>query len=136
MALPIIWLIASAVTTGLTIQNQKNTAKAQAFELERQGEQEELSAEGRELERRQKLNKVLAANVVGQANSGIAGEGTPASIALGSAKQASISEGIESLSDRLKQDHLKRQADNVRSAGNTQAASTLLKGASQVAKLS
>lgn len=132
MSLSLFVLIASTV---LTVKGQIDTKKAKEIEFEQQAEQEKISAEGRELQRRQKLNKVLAANIVGVSTSGISGEGTPASIALESAKQASISEGIEGLSTRLKQAQLKRQGKNVRAAGNIQAASTLLKGGFEASKL-
>jgi len=130
------FVITAVVVTGLvTAKGQMDAAKAQEYELERQAEQEKISAEGRELQRRQQLNKVLAANVVGQATSGIAGEGTPESIALASAEQASISEGLEGLSSRLRQAQLQRQAKNVASQGKWQAASTLLKTGTKAAKL-
>lgn len=132
MSLSLFVLIASTV---LTVKGQIDSAKSQEIEFERQAEEEKISAEGRELQRRQKLNKVLAANIVGVSTSGISGEGTPASIALESAKQASLSEGIEGLSTRLKQAQLKRQGKNVRAAGNIQAASTLLKGGFEASKL-
>lgn len=132
MSLSLFVLIASTV---LTVKGQIDTKKAKEIEFEQQAEQEKISAEGRELQRRQKLNKVLAANIVGVSTSGISGEGTPASIALESAKQASLSEGIEGLSTRLKQAQLKRQGKNVRVAGNIQAASTLLKGGFEASKL-
>lgn len=132
MALPLILLLA---TTALTLVTKKREADIQEVELERQAEEEKISAEGRELQRRQKLNKVLAANIVGQAASGIKGEGTPQSIALASAKQASTSEGIEALSDRLRQAQLKRRAANIKTGGKLAIASTLLKSGVQVAEL-
>jgi phage gpG-like protein len=128
-------IVIAAVTTAVTAVSQSRAAKAQSIELEVQAEQEKVSAEGRELQRRQELNRRLAANVVGQASSGIKGEGTPESIALASAKKVSTSEGVESLSDRLKQAQLKRQAKNIRSAGKLQAASTLLSSGAQAAQL-
>ncbi len=132
----ISWLITAVVVSGvITATEQKKAASAQGFELERQAEQEKLSAQGREVQRRQQLNKVLAANVLGQAAAGISGEGTPESISLASAKQASLSEGLESLSDRLRQSQLRRQAATTRSAGRTAAASTLLKTGISAASL-
>lgn len=114
---------------------QKQQADAQAAELERQADQERIAAEGRELQRRQKLNKALAANVVMQSASGMRSEGTPESIALESAKQISLSEGMEQLSDRLRQAQLKRMAANTRTAGTMAAGSTLLKGGLQAATM-
>ena len=135
MSYAIIAAVATGIGTAIGVKSQLDAAKAQEYQLEAQAEQERVSAESRELQRRQQLNKALAANVVGQSMSGIAGEGTPQSIALESAKQVSISEGVESLSDRLRQAQLKRQASNVRGAGKLAAASTLLKGAQTAAQM-
>ena len=132
MAFPIMLLLATAVTAN----QQRNAAKAQEIEFERQADEEKLSAEGRELERRQKLNDVLSSNIVSLSSSGMAGEGTPQSISLESAEQASLSEGMLGLSERLKQSELKRRGSNARKQGDTQAASTLLSGAYQGYKLS
>jgi hypothetical protein len=60
--------------------------------------------------------------------SGIKAEGTPASIALQSAKDIGLSEGTLKLSDRLAQAQLRRQASNARSASQLAAAGTLLQG--------
>lgn len=104
---------------------QKQAAEAQEAELKRQAEDEKVAAEGRELQRRRELNRALSANIVSQAASGISGEGTPESIALASAKNVSISEGMETLSDRLRVAQLRRQGQNVGLAGTYQAAGTL-----------
>ena len=135
MSFAIIAAVATGIGTVIGVKSQLDAAKAQQYELEAQADQERVASESRELQRRQQLNKALAANVVGQSMSGIAGEGTPQSIALESAKQVSISEGVESLSDKLRQAQLKRQARNVRSAGKLAAASTLLKGTAETAKM-
>ncbi len=133
MAISLFLLAASAVVAG---RSQYVAGKQQEIEYEMQAEEEKLSAEAQELERRQHLNKALAANVVGLSTSGISGEGTPQSIALESAKQASLSEGLEGLSSRLKQAQLKRQGKNAAATGKYQAASTLLKSTTQAAQLS
>ena len=123
------------LATAVTANQQRNAGKAQEIEFERQAEEEKISAEGRELERRQKLNDILSSNIVSLASSGISGEGTPQSISLESAEQASLSEGVLSLSDRLKQDELKRRGANANRQGKIQASSTLLTGAAQAQKL-
>ncbi len=131
------WAIAAAVAIGaFSATEQKKATKRQSFELERQAEQEELAAQGQEVQRRQRLNKLLSANIVSQSASGISGEGTPESIALAGAKQASLSSGLESLSDKLKQSQLRRQAANIRAAGTTQATSTLLSTGVKAGQLS
>jgi phage gpG-like protein len=109
--------------------------RVQEDELKRQAEQEKLAAQSRELQRRQELNRALAANMVGMGQSGLAGEGTPASIALASAKQVGISEGAISLTDKLRQAQLRRQGSMAAQTGKLQAASTLLQTGSQVAQL-
>jgi len=119
------------LTTGLSARGQYISGKTQEIELKRQAEEERLAAQSRELQRREELNRALAANVVGQSMSGIAGEGTPASISLASAKKASLSEGTIGLSDKLKQAQLRRQASSARQAGYLQAGSTLLGGVMQ-----
>tara|TARA_B100000767_G_C19397914_1_gene382633 strand:+ start:49 stop:510 length:462 start_codon:yes stop_codon:yes gene_type:complete len=124
---------AIAVTTGITAYGQIQTGKIQQSEFERQAEEEKIAAEGRELERKQELNKVLAANAVSASMSGMTGEGTPASIALESAKQIGTSEGMLNLSDKLKRAQLRRQGANARAVGNIGATSTLLKGAVSIA---
>lgn len=127
------------LATGLGVGQafaQIQQGKAQEIEMERQAEQERVSAEGRELQRREQLNKVLAQSIVGQAQSGIAGEGTPQSIAIASAENIALSEGLEGLSSRLKQAQLRRQGKAARRAANIQAASTLLQTATRAGQLS
>ena len=131
------WVIVAAVatiaSTAVSAYGQIEAGKAQQEELERQAEEEKIAAEGRELQRKQELNKVLAANNVSQSMSGITGEGTPASIALESATQIGSSEGMINLSEKLKRAQLRRQGQMARSTANIQATSTLLSGASKVA---
>lgn len=131
------WIIGSliAVSTGTQIYGQLEAGKDQEAALKTQAEQERVAAESAELQRQQKLNKALAANAVGMGMSGIKAEGTPASIALQSAKNVGLSEGMTKLSDRLAQAQLKRQASTVASASKINAASTLLSGATDIVGL-
>ena len=122
-------------STGLSARGSYVAGKTQEIELKRQAEEERLAAQSRELQRREELNRALASNVVGQAMSGISGEGTPASIALASAKKAGLSESTIGLSEKLKQAQLRRQGKAAKSMGYIQAASTLLSTAGQVASL-
>jgi hypothetical protein len=132
----VITAIAVTATAGAVSARTSYVAgKTQQIELERQAEEERIAAQGRELQRREELNRALAANAVGQAMSGISGEGTPASLALSSAKKAGLSEATISLSDKLKQAALRRQAKSAKKAGYLQAASTLLQTGAQVASL-
>ena len=131
----ILALAFTAVSGGVSARSQYVAGKTQEIELNRQAEEERLAAQSRELQRREQLNKALAANVVGQAMSGISGEGTPASIALASAKKAGLSEATISLSEKLKQAQLRRQGKAAKQAGYMAATSTLLKTATQAASL-
>ena len=128
-----IFAILAAASGATTARAQYVAGKTQEIELKRQAEEERISAQSRELQRREELNRALAANVVGQAMSSIAGEGTPASIALASAERASLSEATIGLSEKLKQAQLRRQATSARQVGKMQAASTLLQTGTQIA---
>ena len=121
-----------AVSTVASAYGQVQSGKAQQEELERQAEEEKIAAESRELQRKQELNRVLAANAVSASISGITGEGTPASIALESAKQIGASEGMINLSEKLKRAQLRRQGQMARGTAGIQAASTLLSGAATI----
>ena len=133
------WLITAMVVTAtsatISARGQYVAGRIQEDELKRQAEQEKLAAQSRELQRRQELNRALATNVVGFGQMGIAGEGTPSSIALASAEQAGISEGALSLTEKLRQAQLRRQASAAGQIGALQSASTLLQGAGQVAQM-
>jgi hypothetical protein len=126
---------AIAGSTALSTYGQIEAGKAQQEALERQAEQEKIAAEARELQRRQELNKVLASNIVGASTSGMTGEGTPASIALESAKAIGTSEGMIGLSDKLRQAQLRRQGAMARGTAGIGAASTLLSGAGTVSQV-
>ena len=130
-----IGLAATATAGVVSARGQYVAGKTQEIELNRQAEEERIAAQSRELQRREELNRALAANVVGQSMSGISGEGTPASIALESAKKAGLSESTIGLSEKLKQAQLRRQGKSAKQAGYLQAASTLLKTAGQVVSL-
>jgi hypothetical protein len=120
-----------AAGTAVSARGQYVAGKIQEQELERQAEQERIAAEGRELQRREELNRALAARQMALATSGIAGEGTPQSIALGAAKTIGMGEGLETLSSQLKQSQLRRAGKMAASTGKIQAASTLLSGGAQ-----
>ena len=128
-------LVAVGASTALSAYGAIESGKAQQEALERQAEEEKIAAEGRELERKQQLNRVLAANAVSASMSGITGEGTPASIALESAKQIGASEGMINLSDKLKRAQLRRQGTMAKRSGYIGATSTLLQGATSLASM-
>ncbi len=114
---------------------QVQAGKAQKMQLREQAKQEELAAESQELARRQELNRALAANVAALSTAGISGEGTPASLALESARQAGLSEMTIDLSEKLRRASLERQAKAATQTAGLTAASTLLSGTSRAAEL-
>ena len=137
MADPITLAILAVVATSGAVSARSSyvSGKIQEQELERQAEQERIAAEGRELQRREELNRALAARQMALATSGLAGEGTPQSIALSAAEKIGMGEGLESLTTNLKTAQMRRQAANARKTGKLQAASTLLKTGTQAAML-
>jgi hypothetical protein len=126
MSFAIVAAVATIAGTATSVYGTVQAGKAQQDAFREQAEQEKIAAEGRELQRKQELNKVLAANAVSASMSGVTGEGTPASIALSSAKQIGTSEGMIGLSEKLKRAQLRRQGDNARATANINATSTLL----------
>jgi uncharacterized protein HemX len=64
MSWVIVAVTAMAVGTGTSVYGQIQSGKAQQESFERQAEEEKIAAESRELERKQELNRVLAANAV------------------------------------------------------------------------
>ena len=134
MALPIFAILA-ATSAAVSAYGQVQAGKAQKVALKEQAKQEELAAESQELARRQELNRALAANVAALSTAGISGEGTPASLALESAKQAGLSEMTIDLSERLRRASLERQARQATQIAGIQAASTLLSGAERAGEL-
>ena len=134
MALPIFAILAG-LSAGVSAYGQVQAGKAQKVALKEQAKQEELAAESQELQRRQELNKALAANAAALSTAGISGEGTPASLALASAKQVGLSEATIDVSENLRQAALKRQAKQATQTAGLAAASTLLSGGVKAAQL-
>jgi len=130
-----ILAIMTAVSGGVSAYGQVQAGKAQKVALKEQAKQEELAAQSQELQRRQELNRALAANVAALSTAGISGEGTPASLALESARQAGLSEMTIDLSEKLRRASLQRQAQAATQTAGITAASTLLSGGLQAAQL-
>ena len=127
--------VMTGIATAVNVYGQIESGKAQESAMKAKAENERIAAESRELERQQQLNAALAANAVGMGMSGIKTEGTPSSIALESAKNVGLSEGMTKLSDRLAQAQLIRQGANARKSSQYAAAGTLLSGASDAFKM-
>ena len=121
--------VAVAAGAATSIYGQVQAGKAQEEQAIEQARQEKIAAEGRELQRRQELNKVLASNIVGASMSGETGEGSTASLSLESAKQIGTSEGMIGLSEKLRRRQIRMQGKMAKGTAYTQATSTLLKGA-------
>jgi len=123
---------AITVSTAYTATQQIKAGKAQAEEMLRVQQEEELQAKAEELARREELNATLAANQLALATSGISGM-TPESVALESARQVSSSESAIGLSSRLRSAQRERQAVSAAATGRAQAGGTLLSGATSLA---
>ena len=108
-----MWVITAIALTGVatatSAYGQVQAGKAQEQAMKEQAKQEEFAAKSQELQRRQELNRALAANAAALSTAGISGEGTPASLALESAKQVGLSEMTIDLSERLRRASLERQ---------------------------
>jgi len=133
------WVITAIALTGAatatSVYGQVQAGKAQEQAMKEQAKQEEFAAQSQELQRRQELNRALAANVAALSTAGISGEGTPASLALESAKQVGLSEATIDLSERLRRSSLERQARAAKQTAYIGAASTLLSGGAKMAQL-
>ncbi len=129
------FVILALLSGAVGAYGQVQAGKAQKVALKEQAKQEELAAESQELQRRQELNRALAANAAALSTAGISGEGTPASLALASAKQIGLSEATIDVSENLRQAALKRQAKQATQTAGLTAASTLLSGGAKAAQL-
>ena len=127
-----VFVISAAVIagTGISVYGQIQAGKAADDAAKEQARQAKIAADGEELKRREELNRILAANNASLAADGIATEGTPASIALSSAKDISLSEGTIGLSEKLKRRQTLVAGKTAKNLAYTQSASTLL-GSSQ-----
>jgi hypothetical protein len=130
-----IFQILALLAGGASAYGQVQAGKAQQQALREQAKQEEFAAQSQELQRRQELNRALAANVAALSTAGISGEGTPASLALESARQVGLSEATIDLSERLRRSALERQAQQATQTAGLAAASTLLQSGIQAAQL-
>ena len=126
MSFAVIAAYAALAGTAVNLYGTVQAGKAAEDAAKEQARQEKIQAESEELARREELNKQLAAQNAAMAASGVATEGTPASIALDSAKTISQSEGMISLSGKLARAQTVRAGKTAKSAAYTKATSTLL----------
>ena len=129
-----VYVISAAVIvgTGMQVYGQVQAGKAADDAAKEQARQAKIAADGEELKRREELNRILAANNAALAAGGIGMEGTPASIALSSAKDISLSEGMIGLSEKLERRQMRRQGAMAAKMGRTAALSTTLQFASSL----
>jgi translation elongation factor EF-Tu-like GTPase len=129
MSFAIIAAVATIAGTATNVYGSIQAGKVAEDAAKEQARQEKIQAESEELARREELNRQLAAQNAAMAASGVATEGTPASIALESAKSISQSEGMISLSGKLARAQTIRSGQAAKAAGYTQGISTLLNSA-------
>lgn len=129
MSFAVVAAVAAIAGTATSVYGSIQAGKAAEDAAKEQARQEKIQAESEELARREELNRQLAAQNVALAAGGIGMEGTPASIALESAKSISQSEGMISLSGKLARAQTIRSGQAAKAAGYTQGVSTLLSSA-------
>ena len=123
-----------AVSTAVNVYGMQEGAKAEQESMKRRAEEEKIAAQARALERQQELGRVLAANNASMAADGQSGEGTPASIALTSAKNIGSSEQTLALSSRLRQAQMRRQGSLARTNANLSSLSSIAGSAVSIAR--
>ena len=128
-------LVVTGVSTALNAYGQIEAGKAQEEAAEREAELQKMEAQTEELKRRQELNRRLAAQNVAMAAEGIGTEGSLASIALKSAEQIGTSEQVIGLSEGLRRRQLRQQGKTAASASKIGAATSLLGGGIEAAKI-
>ena len=126
MSFAVIAAVTVIAGTATSVYGSIQAGKAAEDAAKEQARQEKIQAESEELARREELNRQLAAQAAAMAAGGIGMEGTPASIALESAKSISQSEGMISLSSKLARAQTIRSGQAAKAAGYTQGVSTLL----------
>lgn len=125
---------AIVASTAVNVYGQQEGAKAEQESMKRRAEEEKIAAQARALERQQELGRVLAANNASMAADGQSGEGTPASIALTSAKNIGSSEQTLALSSRLRQAQMRRQGSLARTNANLSSLSSVASSSIAIAR--
>ncbi len=125
-----IFTILAALGTAVGTYGQVQAGKAAEDAAKEQARQEKIQAESEELARREELNRQAAAMVTAASTAGYTGE-TQKSIGLYSAQQTGKSEGLISLSRKLRDAQTIREGKAAKQAATLGAASTLLKGGAE-----
>ena len=123
-------LVASAATTAVAGVRQGQAfeaqGKAEQADLNRQAELERLGAKDRSIERRRRLNTVLAGQIARTGAAGITFEGTPAAVAKGDVQQFELEEAGAKFSDLERISQLRRAGSAARRRGKQAKRTTLL----------
>lgn len=119
------YAVAAAGAVAGAVQAKKQ-GKFQERTLKRQAENEEVEARERELQRKTKINKILAAQIAGLGASGISAEGSPQLIATESLREESLA-GLADVATRSgRERNLSAQGSAARKLGNINAITGLL----------
>ena len=120
---------------GVSIGTLAGVRQGQAFEaqgkerqaeLDRQAEFEKISAKDRSIERRRRLNTVLAGQIARTGASGIQFEGSPQAIAKGDVSQFQLEEAGAQFSDLERISQLRRAGTSARRRGKQAKRTSLL----------
>ena len=129
-------LIASATTTALAGVRQGQALEAQGkqrqAELNRAAEIEKIAAKDRSIERRRRLNTVLAGQIARTGAAGIQFEGTPQAVARGDIQQFELEKAGARFTDLERITQLRRAGTSARRAGREGRRTTLLSTGAQV----
>jgi hypothetical protein len=118
--------VGTAVVAGVGAYGSYQAGKAQQYEYKRQAEQEKLSAQDREIERRNRLLQALGQRTVGAAAFGATLEGTPAALINRDAREYSLESLSSQASSASQIAGLKAAGSNAKRAGTIQAIGNLI----------
>ena len=113
-----IGLILTAIAGLASANQQKVAGKVQQKKMKNQAKNAEREARERELQRKQKINKVLASQIAGMGASGITGEGSPTQIAISNITEASLGDFAANATQSGVQADLQAAGSNARKMGN------------------
>ena len=128
-------LISMAVAGGASAVQQRKAGKAQQIQLNEQAKQEEIAARDAELERRERANQVLAAQIAGLGGANIGAEGSPTQIAVIEGQTRGIEELGAATTLERRQRSLREQGKSARRLGNLRTATTILQTGAQAASI-
>ena len=128
-----IYLVLAVLAGAGSAYQQKKAGDFQSAALKKQAKDEEIEARERELVRKTKINKVLAAQIAGLGVSGISAEGTPQLIAQESIRAESLGSLAQESNRSGREQTLLNSASAARTLGGLNAATTILSTGANVA---